>query len=210
MSVVPRILMIFVSLFKCESNIGGQMYKGSPVGICHVERGKTLFRQSCFLIYPLAHGNTNCFLHTSFRPKWSRTGCTAISVSAARSPKQPRTSTFSRVCFEIYISVGNYFVFLSLVKNMKRMFLPIQNTMDTSNILSTLITTKEGSEVEKQNLHDNYEQFYFNIEWCLNSIAYITVVGGLGNILSFMQKGFHKNVYVGFFMSILALADTGK
>ena len=90
------------------------------------------------------------------------------------------------------------------------MFLLIQNIMNTSDTLFTLITITEGSEVKKQNLHDNYEQLYLNIEWWINTIEYITVIGGLGNILTFMEKGFHKNVSVCFFMSILALADTGK
>ena len=82
--------------------------------------------------------------------------------------------------------------------------------MNTSDTLFTLITITEGSEVKKLNLHDNYEKPFFNIEWWINTIAYNTVIGGLGNILTFMQKGFHKNVSVCFFMSILSLADTGK
>ena len=93
---------------------------------------------------------------------------------------------------------------------MKRMFLVIQNIMNISGALFTLITTTEGSEVEKQDLHADYKQLYFNIEWWFNTIAYITVVGGLGNILIFMQRGFLKNVSRCFYMSILALADTSK
>ena len=82
--------------------------------------------------------------------------------------------------------------------------------MNTSGTLFTLTTTTEAAEVEKQNLYDDYKQLYFNIEWWINSIAYITVVGGLGNILTFIQRGFLKNVSMCFYMSILALADTGK
>ena len=51
---------------------------------------------------------------------------------------------------------------------------------------------------------------YIDIEWWLNTIIYITVVGGLVNILKFIQRGFLKNVSMCFYMSILALADTGK
>ena len=90
------------------------------------------------------------------------------------------------------------------------MFLAIQNIMNTSGTLFALITTTEAAEVEKQNLYDDYKQLYFNTEWWFNTIAYITVVGGLGNILSFMQRGFHKNVSTCFYMSILVLADTSK
>ena len=82
--------------------------------------------------------------------------------------------------------------------------------MNTSNTLFTLVTTTEGSEDEKHNLHDDYKQLYIDIEWWINTIAYITVVGGLGNILTFMQRGFLKNVSMCFYMSILALADTRK
>ena len=82
--------------------------------------------------------------------------------------------------------------------------------MNTSGTLFGLITTTEGSEVEKQNLYDDYKQLYFNIEWWINTVAYIAVIGGLGNILTFMQKGFLKSVSVCFYISILVLADTGK
>ena len=51
------------------------------------------------------------------------------------------------------------------------MFLPIQNIMNTSDVLFTLITTKEGFEVEKHYLHDYYKQLYLNIEWWFNTIA---------------------------------------
>ena len=82
--------------------------------------------------------------------------------------------------------------------------------MNTSGTLFTLITATEGSDIEKQNLYDDYKQLYFNTEWWINTIAYITVVGGSATILTFMQRGFLKNVSMCFYMSILALADTGK
>ena len=82
--------------------------------------------------------------------------------------------------------------------------------MNTSGTLFALITTTEAAKVEKQNLYDDYKQLYFNWEWWFNTIAYITVVGGLGNILSFMQRGFLKNVSMCFYMSMLVLADTGN
>ena len=85
--------------------------------------------------------------------------------------------------------------------------------MNTSNTLFPLITTTEESEVEKLDLYDDYndyKQIYIDIEWWFNTIAYIAVIGGLANILTFMQRGFLKNVSMCFYMSILALADTGK
>ena len=90
------------------------------------------------------------------------------------------------------------------------MFLLIQNIMNTSNTLFTLITTSEGSEVGNIDLHDDYKQLYIDIEWWFNTIAYITVVGGLGNILKFIQRGYLENVSMCFYMSILVLPDTGK
>ena len=90
------------------------------------------------------------------------------------------------------------------------MFLPIQNTMNTSNTLFPLITTTEAAEVGNIDLYDDYKQIYINIEWRINTIAYITVVSGLANILTFIQRGFLKNLSMCFYMSILALADTGK
>ena len=82
--------------------------------------------------------------------------------------------------------------------------------MNTSNTLFTLITTSEGSDVRNIDLHDEYKQLYIDIEWWSNTIAYITVVGGLGNILKFIQRGYLKNVSMCFYMSILAVPDTGK
>ena len=82
--------------------------------------------------------------------------------------------------------------------------------MNTSNTLFTLITISEGSEIEKQNLYDDYKQLFFNKEWWLNTIAYITVVCGIGNILTFMQRGFLKNVLLRFYFVILALVDMGR
>ena len=82
--------------------------------------------------------------------------------------------------------------------------------MNTSGTLFTLITTSEGSEVGNIDLYDDYTQLYIDIEWWFNTIAYITVVGGLGNILKFIQRGYLKNVSMCFYMSILALPDTSK
>ena len=82
--------------------------------------------------------------------------------------------------------------------------------MNTSGTLLTLITTREGSEVEKRVLYNDYQQVYLNIKWWINTIAYITIVGGLGNILTFMQKRSLKNVSVSFYTFILTLADKGK
>ena len=72
----------------------------------------------------------------------------------------------------------------------------------------------EVAEVGKQNLYDDYKQIYIDIQWWINSIAYITlpIFGGFGNILTFivMQRGSLQNVSTCFYMSMLALADTGK
>ena len=72
------------------------------------------------------------------------------------------------------------------------MSLPIQNTMNTSDILFTPSITEE-SEVGKLDLHDDYKQIYIDIEWWIYAIMYITlpVFGGFGNILTFMvmQRG---------------------
>ena len=86
--------------------------------------------------------------------------------------------------------------------------------MNTRDIFSMQNTTTEEAEVGKIDLYDNYKQLYMDIEWWVNTIAYITlpVVGGFGNILTFivMQRGSLKDVSTCFYMSILALADTGK
>ena len=82
--------------------------------------------------------------------------------------------------------------------------------MNISNTLFELITPSGGSDIDKQNLYDDYKQIHIDLEWWINTITYITVVGGLGNILTFMQRGFLENVSMYFYMSILALADTGK
>ena len=100
----------------------------------------------------------------------------------------------------------NYYVFPRLVK----MFFLIQNTMDTVCTLVTLNTTQEGSEVEKLDLYDNYKKIIINIEWWINSIAYIIIFGGLGNILTFMKRGFLKNVLMCLCLSILTLVNKGK
>ena len=82
--------------------------------------------------------------------------------------------------------------------------------MNTSGILFTLITRRKGSEVEKLVLYNDYQQLHLNIEWWINTIAYITVVYGLGNILTFMKRGSLKNVSMCLYVSILALAGKGK
>ena len=87
--------------------------------------------------------------------------------------------------------------------------------MNTSNTWSTQKTTEiEITEVDRIELNDDYKQLYIDIEWWIYTIAYITlpVFGGFGNILTFivMQRGSLKEVSTCFYMSILALADTGK
>ena len=104
------------------------------------------------------------------------------------------------------MSVITYSIFPRLFK--------IQKTMNTRDISSMQNTTTEASDVEKLDLHDDYKQLYLDIEWWIYVIAYITlpVVGGFGNILTFivMQRGSLKEVSTCFYMSILAVADTGK
>ena len=72
-------------------------------------------------------------------------------------------------------------------------------------------TTTAAAEVAKQ---DDYKQLYVDIEWWMLSISYILfpVLGGFGNILTFivMRRGSLQEVSTCFYMSILALADTGK
>ena len=82
--------------------------------------------------------------------------------------------------------------------------------MNTSGTLFPLITTTEAAEVGNIDLYDDYKQIYIDIEWWMNTIAYITVIGGLGNILTFMQRGFLKNVLLRFYFLILALVDMGR
>ena len=86
--------------------------------------------------------------------------------------------------------------------------------MNTTDISSTQNTTTEGAEVGKIDLDDDYKQLYLDIEWWMNAISYVTlpVVGGFGNILTFivMQRGSLKEVSTCFYMSMVALADTGK
>ena len=93
------------------------------------------------------------------------------------------------------------------------MSLPIQNTMDTSDTFFIHSTT-EAVDFGKQDLHDGYKQIYIDIKWWTKTIANITfpVVGGFGNILTFivMQRGSLKEVSTCFYMSMLALVDTGK
>ena len=86
--------------------------------------------------------------------------------------------------------------------------------MNTTDIFSTQNTTTEAAEVGKQDPHDDYKQLYIDIEKWFNTITYIAlpIFGGLGNILTFivMQRGSLKEVSTCFYMSMLALADTGK
>ena len=80
--------------------------------------------------------------------------------------------------------------------------------------LSDIQSTTEETEVGKRDLYDDYKQLYLDIEWWIYAFANITfpVLGGFGNILTFivMQRGSLQNVSSCFYMSMLALADTGK
>ena len=82
------------------------------------------------------------------------------------------------------------------------------------NSTETFNATTEAAEMGKYEVNDGYKQLYVDIEWWINSISYITlpVFGGFGNILTFivMRRGSLKEVSTGFYMSVLALADTGK
>ena len=83
--------------------------------------------------------------------------------------------------------------------------------MNTTDNFSTQTMTTEAAEV---NFNDDYKQLYIDIEWWIYVIAFIAlpVFGGFGNILTFivMQRGSLKEVSTCFYMSMLALADTGK
>ena len=93
------------------------------------------------------------------------------------------------------------------------LFFFIQKTMNTSDTIFTQNTTTEATEVGKQDLYDNYKQLYIDIEWWTYVISFIAlpILGGFGNILTFivMRRGSLKDVSTCFYMSILALADTG-
>ena len=86
--------------------------------------------------------------------------------------------------------------------------------MNTTDIFSTQNTTTEAAEVGKLDLYDDHKQLYIDIEWWMNAISFIVfpVFGGFGNILTFivMQRGSLKEISVCFYMSMLALSDTGK
>ena len=86
--------------------------------------------------------------------------------------------------------------------------------MNTTGVFSAQNTTTEVTEVQKYEVNDNYKQLYIDIEWWIYVISFITlpVFGGFGNILTFivMRKGSMKEVSTCFYMSVLALADTGK
>ena len=81
--------------------------------------------------------------------------------------------------------------------------------METTENLFT-----EGTTTEADDLADNFNQLYIDIENWLYKITFIAfpVLGGFGNILTFivMRGGSLKNVSTCFYMSMLALADTGK
>ena len=86
--------------------------------------------------------------------------------------------------------------------------------MNTTDVFSTQNTTAAAAEVGKVDPYDDYNQLYIDIEWWMNAITYIVfpVFGGFGNILTFivMQRGSLKEVSTCLYMSMLALADTGK
>ena len=117
------------------------------------------------------------------------------------------TSAFTR-------EIPNKCVFPWLVKSVKRLFPPIQDSMNINDTIFTHNTKEAAEAVEKPDLHDDYKEIYINIERWINVIVYITlpVFGGFGNILTFivMQRASLKDVSTCFYMSMLALADTGK
>ena len=79
---------------------------------------------------------------------------------------------------------------------------------------SIFIETTEAVKIQHDDLNDDYKQLYIDIERWVNAISFIAfpVFGGFGNILTFivMQRGSLKEVSTCFYMSMLALADTGK
>ena len=86
--------------------------------------------------------------------------------------------------------------------------------MNTTDTFSTQNTTTEAAQVGMLDLYDDYKQLYIDIEWWMNAISFIVfpAFGGFGNILTFivMQRGSLKEISVCFYMSMLALSDTGK
>ena len=90
--------------------------------------------------------------------------------------------------------------------------LSVQITMNTSDIFSTSNTTTEAAAVD---VRDSYDQFWLDLEWwvsqTLTNFA-LPILGGIGNILTIivMQRGSLKDVSTCFYMSVLAVADTGK
>ena len=86
--------------------------------------------------------------------------------------------------------------------------------MNTSETFSIHNATTEAVEVRNLDLYDNYKQLYLDIEWWMMSVSHIffPIIGGFGNILTFivMQRGSLNEVSTCFYMSVLALADTGK
>ena len=86
--------------------------------------------------------------------------------------------------------------------------------MNTTDVFSVQNKTAEATEVVKQDLNDGYKQLYMDIEWWMYAISCITLptLGGFVNILTFivMQRGSLKEVSTCFYMSMLALANTGK
>ena len=106
--------------------------------------------------------------------------------------------------------IDSFFSFHKLSWN-KISFLSVQITMNTTGIFSVLNTT---TEVPKKEAFDDYKQLYIDIEWWIDTTSCIIlpILGGFGNILSFivMQRGSLREVSTCFYMSMLALADTGK
>ena len=86
--------------------------------------------------------------------------------------------------------------------------------MNTTDVFSVQNTTTEATKVVTKDPFDDYKQLYIDIEWWMYVVSNITlpVLGAFGNIMSFivMQSGALKEVSTCFYMSILALADTGK
>ena len=84
--------------------------------------------------------------------------------------------------------------------------------MNTTDIFPAQNTTIEVTEVDAVDAY--FKQLYIDIEWWMYAISFIAlpIFGGFGNMLTFivMQRGSLKEVSTCFYMSILALADTGK
>ena len=86
--------------------------------------------------------------------------------------------------------------------------------MNTSNVFSAHNTTTDANMVAKQDIENEYKQLYINIEWWMTTVSHLVlpILGGFGNILTFMvmRRRSVKEVSTCFYMSMLALVDTGK